>query len=141
MPVTATGLAKIVARDAQPLEVLGAGEHPLQQLAIAGLELGAVAQGLARVLDPIRKSVANRLQLAKVECPRLARDGGHVGDELQTREGIGHQGRELSLEAADLTPQLGAGEPLVAAYPQRASRVSFEQIRHTQTECSSRRSP
>jgi hypothetical protein len=129
--VTATGLAEVVARDAQPLEVLWAGKHPLQQLAVAGLELGAVLQGPAGVLDPIRESVANRLQLTEVERPRVARNGGHLGGEFEARECLGDQRGELPLEAADLAPQLGAGETLVAANSQRASRVSFEQIRHT----------
>jgi len=41
--VAAARLAEVVARDAQPLEVLGAGEHLLEQLAVADLELGALA--------------------------------------------------------------------------------------------------
>ena len=139
--MTAARLAEIVARYAQPLEVLWAGEHPFQQLAVAGLELGSPPQGPARVLDPIGQGVANRLQLAQVERPGLARDGGHVGGDFEPRESLGHQSGQLPLETTDLPPQLGAGEPLVAAYPQRTSRVSFEQIRHTQIECRSPHSP
>jgi hypothetical protein len=97
MPVAATGLAEVLARDAHPLKVLGAGEHPLEQLAIAGLELSAVLQGPARVLDPIRECVANRLQLAQVERSGLGRDGSHAGRELEAREGLGDQGGELPL--------------------------------------------
>ncbi len=139
--MAATRLAEVVARDAQPLEVLRTGEHPLQQLAVAGLELGPLAQCAARVLDPIGQGVANRLQLTQIECSRLAREGRHVRGNFEPREGLRHQSRELPFEAPDLTPQLGAGEALVAAYPQRTSRVSFEQIRHTQAECRSPRRP
>ena len=69
--MAAARLAEVVARDAQPLEVLRAGQHPLQQLAVAGLELGPLAQCAARVLDPIGQGVANRLQLTQVERSRL----------------------------------------------------------------------
>jgi hypothetical protein len=69
--VAATRLAEVVARDAQPLEVLGTGEHPLEQLVVAGLELGPLTQRLACVLDSIGQGVANRLQLTEVECSRL----------------------------------------------------------------------
>ena len=34
------------------------------------------------------------------------------------------------LEAADLAPQLGAREALVASHSKRRERVSIEQIRH-----------
>jgi hypothetical protein len=139
--MTAARLAEIGARDAHPLEVLRADEHPLEQLAVAGLELGPPPQSAARVLDPVRKGVANGLQLAQVQRSRLARNRGHVRDQLEPREGLGNQSGQLPLETADLTPQLGASETLIAANSQRTSRVSFEQIRHTQVECRSRRSP
>jgi transposase len=139
--VAAARLAEVGARDAHPLEVLRASQHRLQQLAVAGLELGAPPQRAARVLNPLRKRVANRLQLAQVQRSRLTRHGGHIGDQLDTREGLGNQGRQLPLEAADLPPQLGASEALVTTNSQRSSRVSFEQIRHTQVECRSQRSP
>ncbi len=113
--MAATRLAEVVARDAQPLEVLGAGEHPLQKFAIAGLELGAPLQAPARVLDPVGEGVANGLQLAQVECSGLARDGWHLRGDFEAWEGLGDQRGELPFETADLTPQLGAGEALVAA--------------------------
>ena len=68
--MAAAGLAEVVAGDAQPLEVPGLGEHPIEQLAIAGLELGSPPQRCARVLDPVRQGVPNRLQLTQVERSR-----------------------------------------------------------------------
>jgi hypothetical protein len=41
--VAAAGLADVGARDPQPLEVLWRVQHPLQQLAVAGLQLLALA--------------------------------------------------------------------------------------------------
>lgn len=90
--MAAARLAEVGARDAHPLEVLWASKHRLQQLAVASLELGALPQRAMRVLDPLGKSVANRLQLAQVQRSRLTRDGGNVGDQFEAREGLGNQG-------------------------------------------------
>lgn len=131
MPVAAARQAEIVARDLHPLEVLRSREHAVEQLMVAGLELVALAQRPAGVLDPRREGVADRLQLAEVERARLPRERRHAGIEPEPREGLGDQGGELPIEAADLAAELGAGKPLVAAYPQRVEVVSFEQMRHS----------
>lgn len=64
--------AKVVARDPHPPVVPRRGQHPLQQLAVAGLELAPLPQRAMRVLDPRRQRVANRLQLTEVEHATLA---------------------------------------------------------------------
>jgi hypothetical protein len=129
MPVAATGLADVSARDAQPLVLGGSVEHALEQLAVAGLELGVPAQLQPRLADTGRQRVANGLQGAEVERPRLARQGGDPGLDPQGK-GLGRERSELRLEPPDLAPQLRPGEPLVAIHAQRGKHLSFEQIRH-----------
>lgn len=121
----AAGQAEVVARDLHPLVVLRRLQHPLQQLVVAGFELLALPQGPTGVLDPRRERVANRLQLAQVEHPRLARARRHVSGHLQAAKSLGHQSRQLSFEAPDLAPQLDPGEPLVPLDPQRKPAVSL----------------
>jgi hypothetical protein len=112
--------------------VLGrSGQHLLQQLAIAGLELGPVPQLALRGADPGRERVADGLEIAKAERPRLPRKGADAGIDLNAGEGVGEKRAELCLETADLTPQLNSGEPLVAVYAKRSEFVSVEQIRHS----------
>lgn len=110
----------------------GSGKHLLEQLAIAGLELGPILQPAARDPDPCRERVADRLEVAEPQGPRLLRKSADPGVDLDTREGVGEERAELSLEAADLTPQLSPGESLVAVYAKRrGASVSVEQIRHS----------
>lgn len=128
--MAAADLAEVVARDPQPLVALRGREHPLEQLAVAGLELLALAQSGASVLDPARQRVADGLQLTEVERPWLAGEGRHAGVDADAREGLGGEAREDTLEVSDLAPQLGAGGELVAAYQQSAVAVSIQQMRH-----------
>ncbi len=72
MPVAAARLAEVGAGDPHPLEVARRGEHPVEQLAVARLQLGALSQCRARVLDPGGEGVADGLELAEVERPWLA---------------------------------------------------------------------
>jgi hypothetical protein len=137
MPVPTARQAQIVARDLHPLVVLRRLEHPLQQLAVARFELVALPQGAACVLDPRRKRVADRLQLAQIENARLGREGRHIRRQLQAAERLSHKPPQLGFEPPDLAPQLGTSEALVAPCPQRIATVSFEQLRHTRPECSS----
>jgi hypothetical protein len=110
----------------------GSGQHLLQQLTVAGLELGSILQPAARDSDPCRERVADRLEVAETQGPRLLREGADARIDLDTGEGVGEERAELSLETADLTPQLNPGESLVAVYAKRRSAsVSVEQIRHS----------
>ena len=75
----------------------------------------------ARLGDPLGELVAQLLQLAEVEDPRL---GGHRGDavlDLDPAEGLGEEAGELALEMADLAPQLGPGQALVDLDVERRS--------------------
>jgi hypothetical protein len=132
MPVATTRLTDVGARDSQPLVLGGSGQHPLEQLTVAGLELGPILQLAPRDADPSRKRVSDRLEVAETKGPRLLREGADAGIDLDTGEGVGEERAELSLETADLTPQLNPGEPLVAVRAKRRSAsVSVEQIRHS----------
>src|SRR5262249_48513239 len=123
MPVAAARLADVGARDPQP-PVLGGGvEHALEQLAVAGLQLAALPQREPRLTDPGRKRVADRLQIAQAERPRLARHRADCSIELQAREGLRDERAQLGLEAADLAPQLRPGKALVASDAKRAASL------------------
>ena len=111
----------------------GAASIRSQQLAVARLELGALPQLAPRLADPRRQGVADSLQVAEAEGPRLAGDSGDAGVDLHAREGVGDQRAELRFEAADLAAQLRPGEPLVAIDAKRGASLSFEQIRHSPT--------
>ena len=121
--MAAAGLADIGAGDPHPLEVRRVGQHPLEQLAVASLELGPLVERQARLADPLGKFVAHPLQLAEAEHPRLAATAAHRGVDLDPAEGLGEQPGQLVLEPGDLAPQLGAGKALVAPDPKR-KRVS-----------------
>jgi hypothetical protein len=121
--VPAAGLADVGVGDAHPLVLGGGVEHAAQQLAVSSLELGLLAEGEAGGGDPLRQRVAHPLQLAEIRDPRLAAKSGDAGVDLDPREGLDHEARELALEAADLAAQLGTGEALVASHPKRVRRV------------------
>lgn len=89
--MAAAGLADIGARDLQPLVLGRGGQHPLQQLAVAGLELGLRPQLAPCSADPSCQRIADRLQVAEIQRPRLTRDRRNSGIDLQAREGVGKE--------------------------------------------------
>jgi hypothetical protein len=131
MPVATAGLADVGAGDSQPLVLGRRSEHPLQQLAVAGLELCPFLQPQPRGADPGRERIANGLEVAEVERPRLLRAGSDAGVDLDPGEGVGEERAELGLETADLPPQLGTRQPLVAIDAKLSAYLSIEQIRHS----------
>jgi hypothetical protein len=136
--VAATGLADVGARDPQPLVLRRRRQHLPQQLAVARLQVALPAQGDARLGDPLGEGVANALELFEAGHAWLAKAGRYAGVERKPGEGLGAEAGELMLEAADLTPQLGAREALIASHLKRRKRVSIEQIQHkTRIECKS----
>ena len=142
MPVTAARLADVGARDPQPSVLGGRRQHSLQQLAIAGLQLGALVQPALRRANPLRQRVANRLELTEVEHSRRGRDGGDPGVDLETGKGIRKERAKPMFEAPYLAPQLRPGEPLVAIHAQCGTGFSVQQIRHRpDNECRSSHRP
>ncbi|MFN8164309.1 MAG: hypothetical protein U0R26_10890 [Solirubrobacterales bacterium] len=130
MPGAAAGLADVVAGHLHPLEFRRRRQHAPQQLAVAGLHSGALAQGQPRLGDPVGQLVSQALQLAEVEDSGLGRDRADPVTHLDPAERLGEEPGELTLEAPDLPPQLVAGEALVDRGRDEAEAVSFEQIRH-----------
>jgi hypothetical protein len=128
--VTATRLAEVGARDAQPLELGRGGEHPLQQPPVVLLDRGALAQGAPRLANAGSESIAHPLQLAEADQARLARRGRHSRVDLDTGKRLRGKPAELGLEAADLAPQLGASEALVALDSNPSEVVPVEQLHH-----------
>jgi hypothetical protein len=115
MPVAAAGLADVGAGDLQPLVLRGCRQHPLEHLAIAGLELGLRLELSPRIRDPTGQRVTNRLQFAEAERARLWRDWGNACVDLDTRKAIGEKRAELGFEAPNLPSQLYSCEPFIAA--------------------------
>ncbi len=124
MPVAAAGLAEVVAADPDPLELGRRGQHPAQQLAVGGLDPGALAQPQARVGHPLGQLVAQPLQLAEIEDPRRPGGGVDAVVDLDPAEGLRQEAGQLALEAADLTAQLGPGEALVDRDVKRHRAIS-----------------
>jgi hypothetical protein len=128
--VAASRRADVLARDPQPLVLGWGGHHPLQQLAVASLEIVLPVEGLARVRDPIGKRVADPLELVQPGDAWLAECRGYTGIDGEARKGLGAKARELVLEAPDLASQLGAREALVSPYSKSRKGFSIEQILH-----------
>jgi hypothetical protein len=142
MPVPAAGQPDVGIGDPHPLVLGRRLQQLLQQESVGGRDAGALAKSGAAFLDPGRQRIANLLQLTEAERARLVRLCGHGGVDLHPREGLDDDVGEMTLEAADLAPQLSAGKTLVASYPKRRETVSIEQIRHrAHPECSSRHRP
>ena len=126
----AAGLADVGMRDANPLVLGGRRQHLPQPLAIPRLQLGSLPQRKARRGDPCRQCVAHLLELLEAGDARLGEGGGNRGIDCDTRKGVGGEAGELVLKAADLAPQLGARQALVASHLKRRQRHPIEQIRH-----------
>ncbi len=155
MPVTATRLTEVLARNTHPLEISWRGQHPLQEHPVAGLELGPLAQSAPRVLDPHRKGVSHLLQLSQAKHARLRQRGRDLCIDCETRKGLGHQRRKLPLEPPNLPSQLNSSEAVLAGFARRGAAIhpkrrptlwiqlrptlSVEQITHSQFECRSPR--
>jgi hypothetical protein len=138
--VAAARLTDVGARDPHPLVLGRRRQHVLEQLAVAGLQLVLLLQGLPRDGNPLGQSIADLLQLLEPGDPGHGKAGRDLRVEGEAREGLGAEPRQLVLEAADLTAQLSAREALVASHSKRLECVSIEQIWHkTWIECRSRR--
>jgi hypothetical protein len=128
--VAAARQAEVATTHLHPLEVRRRGKHPAQQLVIGGLDPGALAQGQSRLGNPLRKVVAQLLELAQAEDPGPGSGRADAVTDLDPTEGLGEETRELTLEMADLTPQLDPGEALVDLDMEPVQAVYCEQILH-----------
>jgi hypothetical protein len=128
--VTAAGEAEVLPGDADPFEFLGRSEHPLDQLPILRLDLGARSEGRARLGNPLSQPVANRLQLAEIEDPGRGGDGVDPMRHLGVAEGLSEEAGQLRLETADLAAQLEPRPALVDPNPEPGELLSIQQSRH-----------
>ena len=124
MPVAAAFEAEVLPRDPHPLEVLGRGDHLLDQLPVPRLDPLSLDEGRARLADPLGQAVANLLQLAEVEDPRSDGEGIDPVRNLSTAEGLGEDAGQLRLEAADLAAQLKSRLALVDPAPESGEVIS-----------------
>lgn len=113
MPVATARLPNVSPGDAQPLVFGGRRQHFLQQLAVALLQLVALAQRDTSLGDPSRQGVAHPLQLTEVSNSRRSCRAGRASVNSKPREGLGREAGQLPLEAPDLAPQLGTSKSLV----------------------------
>ena len=76
MPVAAARLADVVVGDPGPSCTLGLGDHPLEQLAVALLDVAAAGEPRAHVLDTRRERVAGRARARPRRAPAGRRRRG-----------------------------------------------------------------
>jgi hypothetical protein len=127
--------AEVLSRYLDPLEVLGGGEHPLDQLAVLLLDPGARGEVFSGFADAGGKAVAHRLQLAEVEQPRSRGDGLDPVRHLGVTEGLAEQPAQLRVEVADLAPQLESRPALVDSGREPGELLVSQQSGHLQ-KCS-----
>jgi hypothetical protein len=121
---------EIGSGDANPLEVLRGGEHPLDQRPVLLLDPPALEERLPRLGDAVGELVAKRLQLAQVEHPRPRGNRVDAVRHLGVAEGLAEESRQLRLEAGDLLAQLQPRPALVDDDAQPTEFLLSEQSRH-----------
>jgi hypothetical protein len=97
VPVAAARLANVGTGDSQPLVLGRRGEHVAQQLMVALLQLVSLTQRDAGVRDSLGKGISDALQPAEVGDPRRPRQSRNAGVDLEPREGLGGEVRQLPL--------------------------------------------
>jgi hypothetical protein len=105
VPVSAARQAEVGATDPQPAVPIGGGEHVIEELAVGGLDGGALDEGAARLGGADGEGVADALEPTEVEDARRAGGADPVRD-VDSAEPLGDEPGELALETADLTAQL-----------------------------------
>jgi hypothetical protein len=140
VPVAATVLADVGAADADPAVSLGGGKHLAQKFAVGLLDEGPLGEGAVGLGDAGGERVADALQLPQVEDARRSGGVDPMRDD-DPAEPFGDEPAQLTLELADLPPQLGARtrlvdlQPSVLCHPlgykgQPVDLSPVEQIRH-----------
>jgi hypothetical protein len=109
--MAAAGQTQILPGDPHPLEVLGGGQHSLDELAVLVLHPRPLDKGGARLGDAVREAVANHLQLTEVEDAGSDREGVDPVRHLGMAERLAEEPAQLGLEPGDLTAQF---EPCIA---------------------------
>lgn len=104
----AAGLADVLVADADPPVLGRVGDHPLDQLPVRLLMIGAAGDLGSGLGEAVGQGVAGGLELGQAEDPRPAgRSDGPV--DAQAREGGGEELAELALHPRDLAAKLDPG--------------------------------
>lgn len=130
MPVAAAVQAKVLPGDANPLEVLGRREHPLDELAVLVLEPLPLHQGPLCLGDSSGESVSDSLQLTQVEHPWRGGDSIDLVRNPGATKGLAEASSEHGLEPGDLLPQLQTRLVLVDRCAYSGKSLFFQQNRH-----------
>lgn len=124
--------AEVFAGDADPLEVLGGGEHPPDELVVLVLDPLSLYQRLPGLRRAVGEPVSNLLQLTQVEHPRRGSDGLDMVRNLGVAEPLADEAGELCLEPGDLAAQLQPRLALVDRNTQPVELPLSQQSRHLQ---------
>jgi hypothetical protein len=111
--VLALPLADILVRHPDPAVVVGVRDHPLDEVAVRFLDVGAAAELRLSLAHPDDEGVANALELGRPEHARAA-DRSDAPIDAAAREGGRPELTQLSLESGDLAAKLVAQKPIVA---------------------------
>lgn len=124
--------AEVFAGDADPLEVLGGGEHPLYELVVFVLDPLSLHQSAPRLRHAIGEPVPNHLELTQAEHPRRGGKGVDAMRDPGVAEPLADESGELRLEPGDLSPQLQPGLALVDRNTRSVELPLSQQSRHLQ---------
>jgi len=110
--VAATGLADVLVGDADPVVLLGLHHQPLQQLAVALLDIGVISEESAHIREPSEQTVAHLLELPDSEYSGAPGGSDVVGDPTAWKGGD-EELCEFQVKVRDLPAQFGAARALV----------------------------
>ena len=105
MPVLALALADVVVRDANPAVLGRVGDHQLDQVPVALLDVRAPPDLGLGLSHPHDQGVPHTLQLGGTQHPRAA-GGTHRPGDPAAGEGRRPQLAQLTFETCDLAAQL-----------------------------------
>jgi hypothetical protein len=121
--VATARLADVGAADANPRVALRGEQQVGQKFAVGLLDEGPLGERPVGFGEARRERVADLLQLAQVKDARRSGGTDPIGD-VDPAHAFGDQPADLQLELGDLSPQLGAREPLIYLDPVKNSRHS-----------------
>jgi hypothetical protein len=123
MPVPATGLAKVLVRDAHPGKGGGLRDYALQELTLSLLDVGSAVELAAYLLQANGKHVSNPLQLTD---PEHAGAPGRADGPLDPGAGIRRTEEltQLLLHASDLGAKLLPNRARVALGNSRSGKTT-----------------
>lgn len=120
---------QVLPGDLHPLEILGSGQHPFDQLAVLVLDSRPLDESGARLGNAIGEAVANHLQLTQVQHPGGGRNRVDPVRNLGVAESLAEEPTELGLQPGNLAAQLESCLALVDRDAKSRKRL-IEKTRH-----------